>query len=296
MIVEAGGCVHSRPRKHMGKTLVIRLAALLLVCGGLWIGLTQQPQDLAVEKIADDLFLLVGSGGNVAVYVTDEGVILVDDKFERNVPQILEKVKSITDRPIRFVLNTHHHGDHTGGNAKLIQGAEILCHENARANMVRLSQPGAPRITFSSQTSVFLGGKEVRAVHFSRGHTNGDVVVYFPARKVVHMGDMYVGGAPFIDYSAGGSGIEWSRTLEGALTLGADTVVPGHGPVMKPADLAAWNKSFETVRTRVRDLKRQGRSKEEVAQQLKMDDLPGWSPSANWNTRSLPGLYDELAR
>ncbi len=283
----------------MKKASIIRLLALVAALAGLWAGMTQQPppQDLTVEKIADDLFILVGSGGNVAVYVTGEGVILVDDKFERNVPQIVEKVKSITSQPIRYVLNTHHHGDHTGGNQKLIESAaEIICHENARANIVRLSQPGPPRITFQSRTSVFLGGKEVQAVHFSRGHTDGDAVIYFPARKVVHMGDMFVSSTPFVDYSAGGSGIDWSKTLTGALAIGAETVIPGHGPLMKPSDLAEWNRSFETVRSRIRDLRRQGKSKEEVAQQLKLDDLPNWKPNQFWTTRTLPGLYDELAR
>ena len=134
----------------------IRLLTLCLALAGLWTALTQQPPpaDLTVEKIADDLHVLVGSGGNVAVYTTPEGVILVDDKFEQNVPQIVAKVKTITDKPIRYVLSTHHHGDHTGGNRKLLeQSAEIIAHRNARANHVRLSQPGPPRITFSEETA-----------------------------------------------------------------------------------------------------------------------------------------------
>ncbi len=279
----------------MRKTTAIRTLGLLAATGCLWVGLTQQqpPADLTVEKLADDLFVLVGSGGNVGVYVTDEGVILVDDKFERNVPQILEKVKSITDKPIRYILNTHHHGDHTGGNAKLMASADSVAHENARANMVRGSQPGQPRITFSSATTIHLGGKEVRAVHISRGHTNGDAIVYFPARKVIHMGDMFVASAPFVDYGNGGSGLEWPKTLDGALTFGAETVIPGHGPIMKPADITRWKQSFTTAISRIRELKRQGKSKDDVAKELKLDDLFNFSASGMW-ARTLPGLYDEL--
>jgi len=283
----------------MRKTTLVRFLTLAAGSAGLWIALTQQqpPADLTVEKIADDLHVLVGSGGNVAVYTTSEGVILVDDKFERNVPQIVAKVKAITSQPIRYVLNTHQHGDHTGGNQQLMaQSAEIIAHQNARANMAERSMPGLPRMAFRDEASVFLGGKEVRARHFSRGHTNGDAVIYFPALKVVHMGDMFVAGAPFIDYSSGGSGVAWTDTLDAVLKMDIETIIPGHGPMMKKDDLAQWKKSFETVRTRIRELHRQGKSKEEAAKLLKMDDLAGWKPGPMFTDRSFPGLYDELAR
>jgi cyclase len=154
----------------MPRAFHLRLAALALAVGGLWLAHTQQPPaDLSLEKLADDLYVLVGSGGNVAVYTTDEGAILVDDKFEQNVPQIVAKVKSITDKPIRYVWNTHHHGDHSGGNQKLLAFAEILAHTNARANIVKNSQPGAPRITFGNEAAIALGGKEVRARYFGAG-------------------------------------------------------------------------------------------------------------------------------
>ena len=283
----------------MRKTGTIRLLLLALAAAGLWIAFTQQPQppvELTVEKISDDLHVLVGGGGNVAVYSTPEGVLLVDDKFDQHVPQILAKVKTITDQPVRYVLNTHQHGDHTGGNARLMaQNAEIIAHRNARANMAQGSMPGIPRIAFSEETSVFLGNKEVRARYFGRGHTNGDALIFFPQHRVLHTGDMFVSGTPFIDYSAGGSGIEWTNTLKAAMKLDFDTVIPGHGPIMKRADLEKWVSTFETVRSRLGDLRRQGKSKEEVAQLLKIDDL-GWQPSRFWNERSVPGLYDELGR
>lgn len=282
----------------MRKAVLIRVFALSLGLAGLWTALTQPqaPVDLTVEKIADDLHVIVGGGGNVGVYTTPEGVILVDDKFDQHVPQILAKVKSVTDQPVRYVLNTHHHGDHTGGNQKLLAAnAEIILHRNARDLMVKGNQPGVPRITFSDETAVHLGGKEVRARYFGKGHTSGDALILFPARKVLHTGDMFVSGSPFIDYSAGGSGIAWTDTLQAALKLDFDTVIPGHGPIMKRADLEQWVKTFATVRSRVNDLRRQGKSKDETAQLLKMDDL-GWKPSTFWSQRSLPGLYDELAR
>jgi glyoxylase-like metal-dependent hydrolase (beta-lactamase superfamily II) len=273
----------------------VRLGALALGLGGLWVSLTQQPpaQPLTVEKVADDLHVIMGSGGNVAVLTTSEGVILVDDKFERNVPEILQKVQALTSQPVRYVLNTHQHGDHTGGNRKLMteSGVEILAHRNARANMAKASMPGLPRITFAHETAVHLGGKEVQARYFGRGHTNGDVVIAFPAHRAIHMGDLLNAGGPFIDYSANGSGVEWTKTIEAVLQTDFDIVIPGHGPVMKRDDMVEWKKKFETMRSRVRELKRQGKSKEDAARMLKFDDL-GWGPGLL--TRSLPGLYDEL--
>jgi glyoxylase-like metal-dependent hydrolase (beta-lactamase superfamily II) len=240
--------------------------------------------------------VLVGSGGNVGVYTTDEGVILVDDKFDQNVPAIVEKVRSITDKPIRYVLNTHLHGDHTGGNAKLLAGgAEIVAHENARSIMEERKMPGLPRLTYSKGFSVHLGGKRVEAHHYGRGHTRSDAFIYFPAHKVLHTGDMFVAGAPFIDHSSGGSGLAWTRTLDAALELDFETVIPGHGGVMKREDLLRWKQSFELVQEQARRLRSEGKTPEEAAGLIKTDGLPGWGGSSrNFITRSFPGFWQEL--
>lgn len=277
------------------QTRTIRTTAAALSLGGLWIALTQQPppQPLTIEKLADDLHIIVGSGGNVAVLSTEDGVILVDDKFDRNVPEILERVRSITHRPVRYILNTHHHGDHTGGNGTLAYAAEIVAHDNVYTNMINGKQPGPPRITFSNRTTVRLGGKEVRMYHFGRGHTNGDAFVLFPRHRVLHTGDMFVANAPFVDYSNGGSGIDWSNTIDHALQLDFDRVIPGHGPVMAKNELREWNAAWGSVRMRMSELKREGKSREDAAKALKLDDLGTWKAGqGNW--RSAPGLYDEL--
>ena len=278
----------------MPKLFLVRTFAVSVATGGLWVALTQPPaQPLTVEKIADDLHVIVGSGGNVAVLTTADGMVLVDDKFERNVPEILAKVKGISDKPIRYVLNTHLHGDHTGGNQKLMESPiEFIIHKNARANMAKASQPGQPRITFSDETAVHLGGKEVQARYLGRGHTNGDAVIYFPAHKVIHTGDLFVNGAPFIDYANGGSGVAWTNTVDEILKIDFDKIIPGHGNVCRREDLVKWKKSFGTMRDRVSELKRQGKAKEEVAKLIKLDDL-GWQTGGLF-ARSLPGLYDEI--
>jgi glyoxylase-like metal-dependent hydrolase (beta-lactamase superfamily II) len=275
------------------RTTGIRVAAAAIAVGGLWVAISQQPpaQPLTVEKLADDLHIIVGSGGNVAVLTTSDGVILVDDKFDRNVPEILEKVKSVTDKPIRYIVNTHHHGDHSGGNATLVKTASIVAHDNVYANMVKGNQAGPPHITFNDKASLRLGGKEIRMHYLGRGHTNGDAIIVFPAHRVIHTGDLFVAGAPFIDYANGGSGIAWTDTLQNALQLDFDRVIPGHGPLMTKQDLARWNDSFIRVRTKITQLKREGKSKEEAGSALHVEEF-GWKPSPLWG-RSFPGLYDE---
>ena len=278
----------------MKNSLVLRSSAFALAMGSYWFGMSQQPA-LTVEKIADDLHVIVGSGGNVAVLTTDEGVILVDDKFEKDVAEILAKVKAITPKPVRYIINTHHHGDHTGGNQKMFEsapGVEIVQHKNAREKMVEGKMPGIPRVTFGNETAIHLGGKEVRAYYFGRGHTNGDITVLFPAHRVMHLGDMFNTAGPFIDAKGGGSGVEWTKSIYNALKLEAETVIPGHGPISKKADLAAWNAKFETMRNRMRALKKQGKSKDDAMGAIQLEDL-GWAP-AYLKQRALPPLFDEL--
>lgn len=277
------------------KALWIRTTISALALGGLWIAMTQQggPRPpLTVEKIADDLHIIVGNGGNVGVLTTDEGVILVDDKFDPDVPAILEKVKSITSQPVRYIINTHHHGDHSGGNTTLIKNTEIVGHDNVFTNMVSGKQPGPPRVTFSDKITLHLGGKEVRAYHLGRGHTNSDSVVYFPNHKVLHMGDLYNPGGPFCDYNGGGSVVAWTDTIDKALKLDVVTVIPGHGNLMKKADLAAWNDNFRKMRTKVAEWKKQGKTLEEVTKNFSLDEF-GWKAGPSW-ARSAPGIYAEV--
>src|ERR1700726_1664975 len=136
----------------MSRTLVVRFSAGLLFLLAAWVAYTQnqnkQPPQLKINKVKDDLYEIEGDGGNVAVYITNEGVILVDDKFEYDYNDIVDKVKSITNQPIKYVLNTHHHGDHTGSNAKFPAATEIISTANARKNIIDGKQTGAPRVVF----------------------------------------------------------------------------------------------------------------------------------------------------
>lgn len=281
----------------MRRTLLLRISAGIVLLAGSWIAYTQnqnrQPSN-KLNKIADDLYEIEGDGGNVAVYITNEGVILVDDKFEYDYNDIVGKVKSVTSQPIRYVLNTHHHGDHTGSNAKFPPTTEFISHVNARKNMIEGKQPGAPRVTFTQEEDVFLGGKEVRARYFGRGHTNGDVMIYFPGHKVLHTGDLMAGSSPLIDYGGGGSLLEWTATLDEALKMDFDTVIPGHGPIAKKADLVAYRNNVEKLKTRVTGLIRQNMPKDEIAKVMTSEF--GWQPGGLQMTRGFEGMLAELRR
>jgi len=265
---------------RMRRTVLIRASAAMFALAGAWLVYTQsQPEPpLGLRKLNDDLYVFgvtrgVGAG-NVAIYLTDDGVILVDDMFDRNHDQIITAIKSLTGKPIKYVLNSHQHEDHAGGNAKMLGiNAEVISHRNARANMALLKQPGLAHITFSDELDVHLGGKEVRAYHFGRGHTGGDAVLYFPAHKVIHTGDLFLTypTQPFIDYANGGSALEWTKTLDEMLQLDFDVAIPGHGPVSDRAGVLKWRASFEAMRERIRGMVHAGRSKEEISKVL-VDD------------------------
>jgi glyoxylase-like metal-dependent hydrolase (beta-lactamase superfamily II) len=275
------------------KELAFRLGIGSVALAGLWLAWSQnQPAPLTMEKVTPNLYVIVGDGGNVAVLPTSEGVILVDDKFAADGPQILAKVKTVTDKPVRYVLNTHQHGDHTGGNeAFLAANAEIVIQKNARANMVAGKMPGVPRITFNDEAQVFLGGKEVDAKYLGRGHTNGDAMIYFPSEKVLHTGDLLVQGAPFCDTSAGGSIKDWDATLQKALAWDFDTVIPGHGPVMKRADLIKFIATVGTIRDRVKKACSTGPAEDAVSR-VDLKDL-GISTGGMFG-RGVPGMCAEL--
>jgi glyoxylase-like metal-dependent hydrolase (beta-lactamase superfamily II) len=284
----------------MSRIKIARVGGGILFLLGIWVAYTQTPKaaPLKLNQVKDDLYEIEGDGGNVAAYITSEGVILVDDKYEQDHDQIVEKVKSVTPQPIKYIITTHHHSDHSGGNVTFEPAVEIISTANARANIVNHKQPGAPanmmpaQVTFTDETSIFLGGKEVRAKYFGRGHTDGDAMVYFPALKTLHTGDMMAGATPLIDYTGGGSLIEWTKTLDGAMKLDFDTVIPGHGPVTNKAGMLTYRNNVEKLRTRAQGLVRQGKSQAEVGKVMEAEF--GWAPTTMQAQWSLPGIMKEL--
>lgn len=286
----------------MNRTLIARVSTGIVFLAAAWFAYTQeakQPPQLKLNKIKEDLYEIEGDGGNVAVYVTNEGVILIDDKFDQDHDQIVANVKSVTDQPIKYIISTHYHADHSGGNAKFLPTAEIISTANARKNIVNHVQSNAPpgvlpaRVVFTTETSVFLGGKEVRARYFGRGHTNGDAVIYFPALRTIHTGDLMAGDTPLIDYPGGGSIVEWTKTLDAVMKeWDFDTVIPGHGPVTTRANLLSYRNNIEKEQKLVHGLIRQHKSADEIGKVLIAQYK--WVDNDLHFQWSLPGMMTEL--
>jgi len=233
-----------------------------------------KPAKLDVVKLKDDLFVIHNDyvPGNTTVMVTNEGLILVDDKFEIDHASILAELKKISSQPVKYVINTHHHGDHSGGNAKLqALGAQVVTSWQARQNMVDGAQTGLSNITIENKASLYLGGKQVDLFYFGRGHTNGDIVALFPAQRVLASGDLFTIGdttPELVDYPGGGSAKEWPQTIEGVLSLDFDQVVPGHGTVGTKADMRKFHDTAVRLKTRVHEMIVGKKSKDEIAKML----------------------------
>jgi cyclase len=274
-----GPLIYSLP---MRKGSIIRLAAVAMLAGGLWLAHTQQggpppPSKLDLVKIKDDLYVIHNDfvPGNSTALITNEGVILVDDKFDTDHDGIMAQLKKVTDKPIKYVINTHHHGDHSGGNDKMQKmNVQVVASEQARENMVDGKQPGLPNVTIENKGHIYLGGKKVELYHFGRAHTNGDVVVLFPAQRTLAAGDMFTFGdavPELIDYSGGGSGKEWTSTLDSALMLDFATVVPGHGNVTTKAEMAKFRTSTLALRNRVHDMVAQKKTRSDIEKMLRSE-------------------------
>ena len=210
-----------------------------------------------IEKVKDNLYIITGSGaedqtafsgGNTAVFVTDGGVTLVDTKLAGWGPTILERVKSVTNKPVTRIVNTHTHGDHTGSNAFFGATVESIVHENTRANMVKMPEfsganaPFLPKRTYKDKLTVGSGKDQIDLYYFGRGHTSGDTFVVFTALRTMHVGDMFAWKAlPFVDTGNGGSVVEQPRTLAKAAAVpNVDTIINGHIPVGALSDLKEY--------------------------------------------------------
>ncbi len=278
----------------MNTRLSLVLVVGLALLGGYVYGqqAAPQPSKLNLVKVKDDLYVIHNPfvPGNTTALITNQGVVLVDDKFEIDHDNIIAMLKTVTNQPIKYVVNTHHHGDHSGDNAKMqALGAQVVASEQARLHMVDGKQAGQPVMTFTDRAFIHLGGQAVELYYFGRAHTSGDIFVYFPAQRTLAAGDAFTFGdatPQLIDYPGGGSAKAWTATLDGALRLDFDTVVPGHGDVTTKAEMAKFRDSTLAMRTRVHELILQKKSKDEIGAVLK-SELHGAQ-------MIFPGLLDGL--
>jgi len=243
----------------------------------------QSPPALEIQKVKDNLFMITGGGGNTAAFITEKGVVIVDTKIQGMGPAILEKVKSVTPKPVTMVINTHTHFDHVGSNVAFTGMVEFVAHENCKASMEKMpafqSDEGKkflPGKTYKDKLSLLKGNDKIDLYYFGRGHTSGDTFVVFPALKVMHAGDMYAftKGLPIIDTSAGGSGLEYPKTLMKAAAgiKGVDSVIPGHSAV---TDWAAFKEYGEFLRdfvAAVTQARKDGKTAEQAVTDLQLPE------------------------
>jgi cyclase len=221
--------------------------------------------ELKIEQVADDLYMIQSSAsGNITVFTSDESVLLVDSKFANENARAMELLRTVTDLPVKYVVNTHMHGDHTGGNiAFQALGADIVATENARKRMAETQAMGLPSITFDDHLRFYFGGRVMDFYWLGRGHTDGDLVIHLPEERLVLTGDLFAGGDPFvrlIDYNGGGSLAEWSGTLEKVLALDFDRVIPGHSELTDRARLQGYLDQIVQMQDLIREMHAAGRS------------------------------------
>jgi cyclase len=229
------------------------------------------PAELSLIKLNDDMYVISNTAvpGLVTALITDAGVLLVDDKFEIDHDGMMALLKSVTSQPVRYVINTHYHRDHSGGNVKLqALHAIVVASDHAGAKMAMTNQPGLPNVTADGPVTLYLGGKAVEIHPVGPAHTNGDVVVLFPDYRVLASGDIFANGpgtsAQLVDYAGGGSAKAWPRALESALALDFDTVVPGHGVVSTRADLEAFLERSKEFSETLSELTRKYKSRADI--------------------------------
>jgi len=254
-----------------------------------------------VEKIRllkPNLYLITGGGANTLVRVTPEGLILVDTKNpgDENYNRVMEEIKSVSDLPVKYVLNTHHHPDHVGTNQKFIDaGATVIALEALKTNMGTDQRtkdiPGRPTQTFAKDYVLKFGGAEVDAHFYGRGHTGDDTMVYFPDLKVVMVSDQITAATPIVDFANGGSAVEWTQILDGVLALDFEMAIPGRGEPKSRADVQAFRARFATLIERASAAIKAGAGRDQLAAQVKIDDL-GWQ----LNPQFFGQLFDELSK
>jgi glyoxylase-like metal-dependent hydrolase (beta-lactamase superfamily II) len=240
---------------------------------------------IKVTKVAGNVYMLEGAGGNIGASVGEDGIVVVDDQYAPLADRIQAALKGITDKPVRFIINTHYHEDHTGGNSYFQKQAPIIAHDNVRKRLesgggagnggsVHMDFKPAPKealpiITFDHDVTVHLNGEDIRALYFPAGHTDGDSVIFFPKSNVVHMGDDFVTyGFPFIDVDSGGSidgMIDGVEKVIGQVPADAK-IIPGHGPISSVADVRAYLEMLKGTRDVVANAVKDGKTLDQMKQ------------------------------
>jgi glyoxylase-like metal-dependent hydrolase (beta-lactamase superfamily II) len=256
------------------------------------------PNVAQIEKVRDNLYMITGGGGNTAAYVTAKGVVLVDTKLANWGQAILDQVKTVTDKPITHIINTHTHGDHVGSNDFFPAAVEIVVQENTDANMKKMpvfadaaKKHGLADQTFKDKLTLLSGPEAIDLYYFGPGHTNGDAFVVFRSLKTVHAGDIFARkGTPLLDMNNGGSGVKIGDTLARAATeiKNVDTVITGHSTLMTMADLQEFSDFNKAFLSAVQASIKSGKTAEQALAELKLPE--------KFSAYAMTGAKDNVAK
>ncbi|BCS33671.1 MBL fold metallo-hydrolase [Luteitalea sp. TBR-22] len=239
------------------------------------------PQVAEILKVKDNLYVVKGGGGNTAAFITRAGVVLVDTKLANWGERIMQQVRTVTDKPVTTIINTHTHGDHTGSNEYFPASVEVVAHVNTKANMEKMPAFAGekaqflPDRTYTDRLTLGSGDERIELRHFGPGHTNGDTIVVFPALRVAHTGDLFAGlGTPLIDTKNGGTGVAYPETLKKAAAgiSGVDTVIPGHADVMPWSRFVEFGQFNAAFLAAVQQAIKDGKTAEEAFAGLKLPE------------------------
>jgi cyclase len=265
-----------------------KLATTCLLLGGISVAATVLAQDdrfanvtIETVPVTGNISMLIGSGGNIGVSAGDDGLLIIDDQYAPLAVKIRAALSQLGSDTPKFLLNTHFHGDHTGGNADFGAASIIIAHENVHGRLVAGDSPSTalPVITFDDDVTVHFNGEDITLIHMPRGHTDTDSVVMFEDSNVIHMGDHFFnGGFPFVDLASGGTVQGYISNLEKALSwIDDDTsVIPGHGPLGTKADLLAFYNVVKDTSTTIRVMKSQQMSAAEAVSEGLGDEYESW--------------------
>ncbi len=290
-----------------GFSRVLMSVLVLVWVAVVTVPLTAQRDFSAVQveatRVAGGVYMLTGSGGNIGLSIGEDGPFVVDDQFAGLTDKILAAIATVTEGSVRFVLNTHWHGDHTGGNENLGKaGAMIVAHENVRKRLnpaefqeeLERSQQAPPDalpvVTFTDVVSFYWNGEKIKAFHVEHAHTDGDAIIHFTNANVFHMGDTFFNGRfPFIDVGSGGNinGLIHAADAVLGMTNSNTQIIPGHGPLAKPDDLQNYRDMLITLRDRIRTMVNDGMSIDEIVAADPTSNLPGsWAGNAERTVRA----------
>ena len=289
------------PRIHTFSAIVVAaFAVVTLSPAAPALAQTPAPQ---ISKVADGIHIITGRGGNIGVSVGDDGVFMIDDQFAPVTEALRGLIAGVTDKPIRFLLNTHFHGDHTGGNENLgSSGVAIFAHDNVRVRLLDKGAPAAalPVVTFNDTTTFHMNGQTIHVFHAAAAHTDGDALIHFREADVIHMGDTYFNGFyPFIDVASGGSLAGTLAAVDTALALAGEAtrIIPGHGPLSNRAELLAYRDMLIAARDGIKPLIADGKSVEQVIDAKPTAALDGeWGDGFLNPDRFVRIVYSSLTR